>query len=206
MVPDPSRLARTGVVIPIRAFAVGKARLSGTLEAAPRAELAEWMADQVLAAADPLPVAVVSSAQDVRAWATRHDVTVLEDPGDLDRAAASGVAWCAGQGLARAIVAHADLPRAPVGGLLRFAADGAQPIMTIVPCHRDDGTPVIALPVAARFGFAYGPGSFRRHLAAARAAGLAVRVVRDPDLGFDVDVPADLAALAASAVSAATAP
>lgn len=195
MVPDPSRLARAGVVIPIRAFAVGKARLSGTLDAAPRAELGERMADQVLAAAGTLPVVVVSSAEDVRAWGARHRITVIDDPGGLDPAVAAGVAWCAGHGMVRAIVAHADLPRAPAGGLIRFAADGDLPIVSLVPCHRDDGTPVLAVPIPSRFRVAYGPGSFRRHAAAARAAGLAVRVVRDPRLGFDVDLPADLAAL-----------
>ena len=127
MVPDPSRLARAGVVIPIRAFAVGKARLAATLEDAPRAELAEWMADQVLAAAGDLPVVIVSSADDVRAWAARHGVTVIDDPGSLDGAAAAGVAWCADHGLVRAIVAHADLPRAPAGGLVPLAADGVGP-------------------------------------------------------------------------------
>jgi 2-phospho-L-lactate/phosphoenolpyruvate guanylyltransferase len=195
MVPDPSRLARAGVVIPIRAFAVGKARLSETLEDAPRAELAERMADQVLAAASPLPVVVVSSAEDVRAWGARHRTTVIDDPGTLDTAVVAGVAWCAGHGLVRAVVAHADLPRAPAGGLLRFAADDARPIVDLVPCHRDDGTPVLSVPIPSRFRFAYGPGSFRQHAANARAAGLAVRVVRDPLLGFDVDLPADLAAL-----------
>jgi 2-phospho-L-lactate guanylyltransferase len=199
MVPDPSRLARAGVVIPIRAFAVGKARLAGTLDGAPRAELAEWMADQVVAAAGALPVVVVSSADDVRTWGARRQITVIDDPGGLDRAAAAGVAWWADRGLVRAIVAHADLPRAPAGGLLRFAADDARPIVTVVPCHRDDGTPVIAVPVTPPFPFAYGPGSFRRHVRLAHAAGFSVRVVRDPQLGFDVDVPSDLAALSASA-------
>jgi 2-phospho-L-lactate guanylyltransferase len=46
------------------------------------------------------------------------------------------------------------------------------------------------------FRFQYGPGSFRRHAADARALGAAVRVVRRPDLAFDVDVPDDLAELA----------
>ena len=198
MVPDPPRLARAGIVIPIRAFAVGKARLAATLEAAPRAELAQRMAEQVLGAAGPLPVVVVSSADEVRTWAAARGVTVLDDPGDLDRAAAVGVAWCSERGLVRAIVAHADLPRAPAGGLVRFADDADQPIVTLVPCHRDDGTPVLAVPVASSFPFAYGPGSFRRHLALARAAGLAGRVVRDPELGFDVDLPSDLVTLAGS--------
>src|SRR6476659_4236301 len=155
MVPDPPRLARAGVVVPIRAFAVGKARLAATLEAAPRAELAQRMAEQVLGAAGPLPVVVVSSADEVRSWAAARGVAVLDDPGDLDRAAAAGVAWCSDQGLIRAIVAHADLPRAPASGLVRFADDADRPIVTLVPCHRDDGTPVLAVPVESSFRFGY---------------------------------------------------
>jgi 2-phospho-L-lactate guanylyltransferase len=120
---------------------------------------------------------------------------VIDDPGTLDAAVAAGVAWCAGHGLVRAVVAHADLPRAPAGGLVRLAGDDARPIVDLVPCHRDDGTPVLSVPIPSRFRFAYGPGSFRRHAANARAAGLGVRVVRDPLLGFDVDLPADLAEL-----------
>lgn len=198
MAPDPSRFVRAGVVIPIRAFAVGKARLSETLDDLPRAQLAESMADQVVAAAGPLPIVIVSSADDVRAWAARHRLNVLDDPGGLDRAAAAGVRWWADHGKHRAVIAHADLPRAPIGSLARFAADGDRPIVTLVPCHRDDGTPVLSLPVGSSFSLAYGPGSFRRHAAAGRAAGLAVRVVRDAALGFDVDLPADLAALTAT--------
>jgi 2-phospho-L-lactate guanylyltransferase len=57
---------------------------------------------------------------------------------------------------------------------------------------------VLAVPVESSFPFAYGPGSFRRHLALARRAGLAGRVVRDPELGFDVDLPSDLVTLAGS--------
>ncbi len=66
-----------------------------------------------------------------------------------------------------------------------------------MPCHRDDGTPVLSVPTAAEFRFAYGPGSFRRHAAEARRLGLGLRVIRDRDLAFDVDVPDDLVELAA---------
>ena len=121
-------------------------------------------------------------------------LTVLDDPGTLDLAAAAGLGWAAAAGFGRVVVAHADLPLATT--LAPVAADGHRPVVTAVPCHRDDGTPVLSLPTAATgFVFAYGPGSFRRHAAAARAAGLAFRVQRDPQLGRDVDAPEDLVGL-----------
>jgi len=90
----------------------------------------------------------------------------------------------------RAVVAHADLPFATTFDPVTRDAD--RPIAVLVPDQRSDGTPVLSLPARAPLAFSYGPGSFRRHLDAARAAGLAVRVVRDPSLSFDLDTVDDL--------------
>jgi 2-phospho-L-lactate/phosphoenolpyruvate guanylyltransferase len=179
-----------GVVIPVRAFALGKARLAAQLDDTTRAELARKLADRVGAAAGELPTVVVSSATDVREWAQGLGLDVVDDPGTLDDAAAAGRAWARARGCARAVVAHADLPFAE--SLAPLARDGARPIVALVPCHRDDGTTVISVPVDVPFRFAYGPGSFRRHAAEARRLGLGFRVVRDAELAFDVDVPDDL--------------
>lgn len=146
-------------------------------------------------AAAGAPVVVVSSAPEVVAWAATVDAVVVPDPGSLDEAARRGVAELARLGCARAVVAHADLPL--VTSFAAVTHDAGRPTAALVPCHRGDGTPVLSLPTAAiDFGFAYGPGSFRRHVAAARAADLAVRVVRDPALAFDVDTVDDVDALA----------
>jgi 2-phospho-L-lactate guanylyltransferase len=120
---------------------------------------------------------------------------VLDDPGSLDAAAREGQHHFAAAGIGRVVVAHGDLPRAR--SLVGLARDASRPVVALVPCHRDDGTNVLALPTGVEFGFAYGPGSFRRHVTESRRLGLGVRVVRDPDLAFDVDVPEDLAALGA---------
>ena len=182
------------VVIPIRSFDGGKSRLGVKLDPARRARLLQAMAENVVAAAGTMPVAVVSNAREVRSWAATLGLTVLDDPGTLDLAAAAGLGWAAAAGFGRVVVAHADLPLAT--SLAPVAADGLRPVVTAVPCHRDDGTPVLSLPTAAAgFVFAYGPGSFRRHAAAARAAGLAFRVRRDGRLGRDVDAPEDLVGL-----------
>jgi 2-phospho-L-lactate guanylyltransferase len=188
--------ARAGVVVPIRAFVGGQARLIGAIDDAARADLGLGLAARVLAAAAPFPIVVVSDAPEVRAWADDAGATaVIGDPGGLDASARAGVEWCRDQGLLRAIIAHADLPWART--FTGVAHDGSRPIVVVVPCHRDDGSPVVSVPVDTDFPFAYGDGSFRRHVAMARRLGLGVRVVREPNLAFDVDVPADLTRLGA---------
>jgi 2-phospho-L-lactate guanylyltransferase len=193
MFPDASRAPSSGAVIPIRAFALGKARLAATLDGTERAALGRRWAEQVVHAAAPMPVVVVSSDADVRDWAAGLDVVVLDDPGTLDGAATVGRDHLRTLGCSRAVIAHADLPRAH--DLDRLARDGGRPIVALVPCHRDDGTPVLSVPTAVDFHFAYGPGSYRRHALETRRLGLGLRVVRDHDLAFDVDLPDDLVTL-----------
>ncbi|MCU0312112.1 MAG: 2-phospho-L-lactate guanylyltransferase [Acidimicrobiales bacterium] len=186
----PSPLPAVAVLVPVKAFHEAKVRLAPALDGPARAELARQMATAVVAAARPLPVHVVCDDERVAQWAVDHGATVLWKPGrGLNGAVNEGVADLAVAGYARAIVAHADLPHALE---LAWVADG--PEVTLVPDRHDDGTNVAAVPTAAGFTFAYGPGSFARHAAEAERLGLGLRVVREPRLGWDVDVPADLVA------------
>jgi len=182
--------ALAGVVIPVRSFVLGKVRLADVLDEAARAELAETMADRVVDATGDRPCTIVSSAPEVRAWAARRALDVLDDPGSLDGAAEAGRDWARARGLDRYAVVHADLPR--ITTLDDVLRDGAEPVAVIVADHRGDGTPVLALPTATPFTFAYGPGSAARHITEAEHRGLVVRRVEDPELAFDVDLPADL--------------
>jgi 2-phospho-L-lactate/phosphoenolpyruvate guanylyltransferase len=192
--PSPMR-AQFGVVVPIRTFALANTRLSEHLSSDARAALAQRLADSVVRAAGSVPIVIVTSAREVELWARTHDLTVVADPGSLDAAAGAGVEALSALGIPRVVIAHADLPFAST--FTPVTRDADRPIAALVPCQRDDGTPVLSLPANVPFEFRYGPGSFRRHVEAARRAGLAVRVVRDPNLGFDVDTVEDLHALAA---------
>ncbi|MGQ0823643.1 MAG: 2-phospho-L-lactate guanylyltransferase [Actinomycetota bacterium] len=185
--------SREGVVVPLRSFAVGKARLADVLGEDARAALAREMADAVVGAAGDRPMIVVTSAPDVRTWCATRDIATIDDPGSLDAAAAAGHEWMRGAGVIRTIIAHADLPFA--SSFDAVAGDGEGRVAVIVPDHRDDGTPVLSIPTDAAFGFAYGPGSFARHVAEARRCELEVRIVHDDALGFDVDTPEDLTRL-----------
>lgn len=195
--------AGAGVVVPIRAFAGGKSRLAPYLPPAERERLLRAMADRVLASAGDLPVVVVSSAPEVVAWARGRGADVVADPGSLDAAASAGREHLRGSGLTRVLVVHADLPLVDrLDGLLS-TPDGRpareRPVLVAVPCHREDGTPALSLPAPAAFGFAYGPGSFRRHVGEARRLGLEVVERRDePGLRQDVDSLDDLELLARS--------
>jgi 2-phospho-L-lactate guanylyltransferase len=182
-----------GIVVPLRSFTLGKARLASVLSEAEREALARSMAECVVEAAGTRAIAIVTSAAEVVVFARDRGCHVIADPGSLDGAAAAGRAWAIERGLVRYAVVHADLPLAK--SLDAVVADGDAPIAVIVPDHRDDGTPVLSLPTAAPFTFAYGPDSAARHADEARRRSLTVRIVHDAELGFDVDLAADLATL-----------
>lgn len=187
------RLAAFGpvaVLLPVKSFGEAKLRLAPALAPVARAELARSMATHVVVSAAPLPTAVVCDDAEVAAWARELGALVVWEPErGLNRAVEAGVARLAAGGARRVIVAHADLPSSGrLDWVARFAG------VTLVPDHRDNGTNVICVPGDAGFTFSYGPGSFTRHGAEARRLGLPLRVVREPSLAHDVDLPADLAA------------
>src|SRR5215475_4611748 len=89
------------IAIPLRSFALGKARLAEVLTETERVALARTMADRVADAARPYPTVVVTSAPEVQAWAAARELTVVDDPGSLDAAAAAGRDWARGLGAPR---------------------------------------------------------------------------------------------------------
>jgi 2-phospho-L-lactate guanylyltransferase len=185
-----SAVGDLAVLIPVKAFHLAKVRLASALSAADRLALARHMADTVVAAAGDLPVAVVCDDDEVASWAHTHGARVVWRPGrGLNAAVTDGVAALAAAGHRRVIVAHADLAHARD---LAWVADFDG--ITLVPDRHDDGTNVIALPTDSGFTFSYGQGSFARHRVEAERLGLPVRVVHEPRLGWDVDVPEDLIA------------
>jgi 2-phospho-L-lactate guanylyltransferase len=182
------------VLVPVKDFRQAKLRLAPALDGPAREQLARMMAERVVRAAAPLPVSVVCDDPDVAAWASAVGASVLSRPGrGLNGAVTDGVARLAAAGFERVVVAHGDLPLAT-----RLAWVAGFDGVTVVPDRHDEGTNVICVPGGVGFHFAYGAGSFRRHGAEARRLGLALRVVREPQLGWDVDLPDDLSAVPAA--------
>ncbi len=182
------------LLVPLKSFHQAKARLAESLDDAARVSLVRRLASRVLAAAGDLPIFVVCDDGDVADWSIRRGALALYAPGlGLNGAVTAGVEFLGALGFDLVVVAHADLPF--VEGLDRFGSEGA---VTIAPDRREDGTNVIAIPSDASFRFAYGPGSFERHLGEAERLRLPTTIVRDDKFATDIDVPADLAELEAS--------
>lgn len=192
----PPRLGPAVVLIPVKAFNQAKRRLSSALSSEARAVLAQRFANAVVDAAHDLPVAIVCDDDAVIRWARSRRLVVLHEPGTgLNAAVSTAVAQLRNAGVLRAIVVHSDLPLARD---IRWLADEAG--ITLAPDHRHDGTNALSLPlvgpVLENFEFAYGVGSFVKHhhqaLAITKRFGISTRVVDDPDLDHDVDMPEDL--------------
>lgn len=184
-----SQASGAAVLVPVKDFRRAKLRLAAALSAGERELLARQMATHVVGAAAPLPVAVVCDDDDVAAWAADLGAEVIWCPGTgLNGAVRRGVERLGDDGFDRVVVAHGDLPLA--GDFTRLTT---WPGATIVPDRRNDGTNVISVPPRAGFGFAYGPGSYRRHVDEAHRLGLSLEICRDRTLTWDVDLPADLA-------------
>lgn len=176
------------VLVPVKAFHQAKLRLAGALSPAERRALAQTLAERVLAAASGLPVFVACDDQAVAKWAVTRGAEVLWTPGlGLSGAVRSGVTSLAERGVDLAVVSHSDLPL-----VTTFEGIGAEDEITLVPDRRLDGTNVVCVPTRADFNFAYGLGSFRRHLAEADRSGVTTRVLYDWNLANDLDVPDDL--------------
>jgi 2-phospho-L-lactate/phosphoenolpyruvate guanylyltransferase len=180
------------VVVPVKAFSKAKVRLASVLSPPARAELARKMAERVLAAAHPLPVIVVCDDTDVSNWAQDLGARVLPEPGlGLNGAINTAFSQLGSEGYQRLVIAHGDLPLATHLGWLA-EVDG----IALVPDRRREGTNVISLPTACDFRFSYGTGSFTRHQDEAALTGLPWRVIYDAALSWDVDLPADMTAVA----------
>lgn len=182
--------------IPVKPFPAAKRRLAAVLDDASRAELGRRLAMRtVLAVTETGATPLVLSADDpVTAWAGSIGVEVLSDEGSsLDEAARAAVAHVRSRGRSWAIL-HADLPvvtRDDLGDAIAHLSQGG----SVLAPSSDGGTSLIGSSLD-EFPFAYGPGSFHRHLAALRRWD--PRIVTNMGLLLDLDTPDDLAAASAT--------
>ena len=173
------------VIIPVKSFSLGKQRLTGAIDDAQRSRLGRALAGHVAEVVEQagLLAMFVTGDPEVAAWSTSAGFPSLQDPGHgLDAAAATGVEW-ANQSKSRWVVLHADLPLLRAADLHALTDSDAD----VIAPSTDGGTSAISArhPIE----FAFGPGSFHKHLRRLDSPSIVVR----PGLLLDVDLPSDLA-------------
>lgn len=194
--------------VPVKDFAKAKLRLRDGLDAQACAALAQAMARDVLravAGARAVDRCMVVGGGDARQLASEHACAYCDDSDcqTLSAAVAHAAGLCAGTGAETLLVLPADLPAlraADIDELLRRHRGG----LSLCPASADGGTNALVVTPPDAIEFRYGPDSARRHLEAAKHAGLAVRCVQLPAFGHDVDRPEDLHRLAQLPVGPAT--
>ena len=180
-------------IIPVKATAEAKSRLSSVLGLEARRALALGMLVRVAqtAAAAGCDVWVAGGDGPVADLCRRLGCRWLPDAGGLNASVADGLrrAWAAGY--AAALVVPADVAWVRAADL-RDLTGAARPGAVVLVPSPDGGTNAMALWLPPRVVPAFGPGSFRRHCRQARRAGLEVVERRPPGLLRDVDGPEDL--------------
>jgi len=185
------------VLIPVNALDRAKARLADVLEPEDRARLAIATVRTVLNAvcASGNEAFVLTRDPRVRAEAEGRATVIGEDltAKGLNAQLESGLRRLGtGSSLDELLILHADLPLASEPEIRAvLAAALTAPSATLVR-STDGGTNAMLLRPPGLFPLAYGPDSFARHAAAARAAGMAVVEVDAPSLALDLDTPADI--------------
>jgi len=201
---------RTLAVLPVKRFGAAKQRLETRLAPAARAELAEAMLADVLAAASAAhalaAVAVVTGEPRAVRLAGVAGAEVVPAPREAGQsaAAADGIGYALAAGFERVLLLPGDTPlvaASDLDGLLaRAAADALAAV--VVPDRHGTGTNALVLSPPDALVPSFGPDSLARHRAGAEAASLAWRVERLAALAHDVDTPDDLDALARAIRSA----
>jgi 2-phospho-L-lactate/phosphoenolpyruvate guanylyltransferase len=190
---------RTIAILPVKSFTAAKQRLAGLLGAGSRQALAQAMFSDVLTSLRHVPgldaVAVVTADRVAESAAFGERVQVLRDTEQAgqSQAALIGIRYAQAAAYERVLLVPGDTPLLDpleVAGLLGLTVPVA-----IVPDRHGTGTNALLISPPDKIAPSFGPGSFERHLDAARAAGVEPAVERLPSLILDVDTPEDLADL-----------
>ena len=197
-----------GAVLPVKDFGHAKQRLAGFLGAVERRLLSEAMAEDVLETLSQVSelseIIVVTRDERACELAARHGARVLAEPvNDGQSAAVKRAAGALGRaGVESLLQVPGDVPGASADEIAAVmaahgsAVDGAAAV-TLVPSRDRRGTNCLLCSPPDVLPFAFGHESFGPHCEAARAQGIAPRIMALPGLGLDIDTPDDLRAFMA---------
>ncbi len=189
-------------IVPARDFRTGKSRLAPALDEDARAELSRWMLTRVLNALKKVRrvdgIAVLSDGAEALSLAESLGAEKIICPArDMNADLELGREWALQQDARWLLVVHGDLPAlepSEVEAMLGRAGDSSDGCAVVAP-SMDGGTNGILIGPPNSLPFAFGDGSFRRHMESAESRGLRALRFESPGFRLDIDTISDLSAL-----------
>lgn len=187
------------VIIPVKPLNRAKSRLAAVLSPEQRQELAEYMLRHVLSVVRTVPqiMGTLVISRDNRALAIARDfgARTVQESGtpELNTALMRATQIVARWKGSAVLILPADLPLVAgedITGLVEMGR--SEPSMVIATDQHQDGTNALFIRPPGLIRYAYGPGSFQRHVQMAHDAGAAVKIYHSERLSLDIDMPDDL--------------
>jgi len=191
-------------LLPVKAPANAKQRLSALLTPGQRERLARIMFEEVLeklrAARGLDRVVVVTSDEIAAGHARRAGALVFEETEQRGHSHSADAAarHAMSLGARTVLLAPIDVPLVTSAEIEALAARARHGVV-IVPSSDGTGTNALLRTPPDAIESRFGPGSFAAHLNQARERGVPAEVARPAGLMFDIDTPEDAAALIARA-------
>ncbi len=187
------------VLVPIKALAHGKSRLSALLSDTQRYGLSQAMLRDVLSnlrrAASVDRFGVVTSDPSLLEIAQSLGAEAIDEghPRGLNDAVAMGTEFCLQQGATALLVLLSDLPLVTSEDIdLLFCETTDEPQVLLVTCKKGEGTNALLRVPPLVMPTCFGGPSLEAHKVCARKDGLACRVIEAPRIAFDIDSVEDL--------------
>jgi 2-phospho-L-lactate guanylyltransferase len=187
------------VIVPVKPLNQAKTRLSQVLSPEERQHLAETMLRHVLGVVQHVPqlmgTLVISRDNKALSIAREYGARTVQESGapELNAALMRATQVISRLNGSAILILPADLPlivQEDVQAIMRMGED--EPSVVIATDQHQDGTNALFIRPPGLIDYAYGPGSYRRHIDKAREAGAEVHVYQSERLSLDIDMPADL--------------
>lgn len=186
-------------IIPVKPLRLAKSRLSEVMTPEERQIFAESLLRHVLGVVRSVPqvagTLVISRDNKVLSIARDYGANTVQESGnpELNAALTRATNVIATWRSTAVLVLPADLPLIVPEDIARIIEMGQdEPSVVIATDRNEDGTNALFLRPPGLIPYAYGPGSYRRHIDLAVQVGVTARQYHSARLQLDIDLPEDI--------------
>jgi 2-phospho-L-lactate guanylyltransferase len=188
------------ILIPVKEFTAAKKRLTPRFSPEARASLAAALCADFFATIARVRgadrVYVVSKEPVALLWASEYGWSTIVEREQYSESQSVDVAAriCESEGVNALLRIPADIPLAEPEDVeaVLDAWNRTSPAGVIVPSHDGSGTNALLRSPPTLFSSHFGRGSFARHVAEAKKAGVTLHVLPSPRIGRDIDEVEDI--------------